>query len=378
MRIVADPKIACVERAFAGLGELVLVPGRGFTPSLIRGAEILLVRSVTRVDAALLAGSAVRFVGTATSGVDHVDLDYLQSHGIGFAAAPGSNAQAVAEYVLSAVLVLAESRGTSLRKAVAGIIGHGRVGSRVARLLERLGITCVPNDPPLEVLTGDPRLRSLDEALDSDIVTLHVPLTRDGPHPTHHLIDARRLAQVKPGAILINTARGGVVDESALLRALQQGRRMSAVLDCWENEPAIDADLLERVALGTPHIAGHSFDAKLRATAMLYRSVCEWLGIGEEWRVDRAVAPCPELRPDARLGDEAFVRQAMRCCYDIREDDRSLRRLLARPTLERPQYFDRVRDTYRQRREFNACRLAVPANRQVLIPELRALGFEII
>lgn len=372
MRIVADSNIACVEEAFGGLGEVRLVPGRDIRPPVLRGAELLLVRSVTRITAELLEGSGVRFVGTATSGIDHIDRAYLQSHGIGFAAAPGSNARAVAEYVLSAVLVWAERLGRPLHDTSAGIIGCGQVGTRVAHLLQALGIGCVLNDPPLEERTGDPRFRGLREALQCDIVTLHVPLTRSGPHATSHLIDARGLAQMKPEAILINSARGGIVDEAALLRSLEQRPRLAAVLDCWEGEPYINAALLERATLASPHVAGYSVEAKLRATEALYRSVCRWLGVAGAWNAEHGAAP--EIGLDPRLQDDELLRAAVLSCYDIRVDDRALRALPAQPAARRGEYFDRLRGCYRQRRELASRRVLVPADRSALSARLSALG----
>ena len=216
MRIIADPNIAYVREAFAALGELCVVPGRDWTPEIARDADLLLVRSVTRVDAALLAGSRVRFVGTATSGVDHIDLEYLSHKGIAFAAAPGSNATAVAEYVLSALLALVQERGVSLTGMTAGIIGCGQVGARVTDLLGALGIECIINDPPLQERTGDAKYRTLDDALSAHVVSLHVPLTASGSHPTVNLIGLDELTRMRNDAILINTARGGVVERAGI------------------------------------------------------------------------------------------------------------------------------------------------------------------
>jgi erythronate-4-phosphate dehydrogenase len=275
MLIVADPLITGCRDLFGGLGELRLVPGRAITRTYLRDAEVLLVRSVTRVDADLLAGSRIRFVGSATAGVDHVDLDYLNAAGIPFAHAPGSNAVAVAEYVVCAVVEHCLQRGlASFAGLAAGIIGRGHTGMEVARLLGALGIECRCNDPP-RAAAGDPApYVDLATALAADIVTLHVPLTDTAPWPTRGLLGGRRIAALRPGTLLINAARGEVLDERALRDRLEAAADLAVVLDCWQHEPAIDPDLLRRVAFGTPHIAGHTIEARWRGTWMLYQAYC--------------------------------------------------------------------------------------------------------
>ncbi len=351
LRIVADPNIAAVEEAFADLGDIRLVRGREWTPHVVRDADLLLVRSVTRVDESLLRDSRARFVGTATSGVDHIDQTYLASRRIAFAACPGSNAQAVAEYVLSAVLVLCEMRGLSTPRTTAGIIGHGQVGSRVARLLSALGMRCLIHDPPLADWSGDPRYRSLDEVLTADLVTLHVPLTDEGPYPTRGLIGRHALSQMKPDAILINTARGGIVDEQALKERLARHASMAAVIDCWEGEPCIDPELARRSSLATPHIAGYSSDAKLRATGMLYVAACAHFAIPRHWSPSAPSAP--EITPLSQ-DPETARREAVFSAYDIREDDRALRACLTGSREALGRAFDALRASYRERREFSA------------------------
>jgi erythronate-4-phosphate dehydrogenase len=199
VRITADPNIALAAEIFSPLGEISLIPDQSWTAAAVRDADILLVRSVTRVDARLLEGSRVKFVGTATSGVDHIDTEYLKQKGIGFASAPGSNANAVAEYVLSALLVLAHEHAWSLAGMTMGIVGYGHVGSRLAELVGNLGLQCLLNDPPLKDLTAEARFLELEEAISADIVTLHVPLTTEGRYPTVRLLDEGKLSRLKSG-----------------------------------------------------------------------------------------------------------------------------------------------------------------------------------
>ena len=254
MQFVVDENIPFAREAFSHLGSVTLLPGRGITRETLRKAHALIVRSVTKVDAALLDDTNVQFVGTATTGVEHIDREYLAARDIGFAAALGCNANAVAEYVLTALLVTAHAKGLNLDGKTLGIIGAGRIGSIVAAKAPALGMQTLLHDPPLARSTGERRYLPLAETLQADFITLHVPLTYDGPDATFHLIGADELAHMTPSAILINTARGEVVDNTALLETLTKGTIGGAVLDVWEEEPSIDWDLLDRVTLGTaPH-----------------------------------------------------------------------------------------------------------------------------
>ena len=379
MKIIADENIPCVEQAFASLGEVSLLPGRGMQAGQVREADVLLVRSVTRVDASLLQGSAVRFVGSATIGFDHVDRDYLQQQGIGFATAPGSNATSAAEYVVSALMVLSAQHGFALAGKTVGIIGCGNVGSRVRRKLAALGMACLVNDPPLQASTGNGDFVSLDEVLQADVVTLHVPLIKEGPHPTFHLVNAALLDRLKPGAILINTSRGAVVDNRALDALLATRDDLSVVLDVWENEPAISASLLQTVDLGTAHIAGYSYDGKLRGTEMIYRAACDYLAEPVLWRAadELECATNIDLRQHGSGDVLALARAAVLACYDIREDNARLRATLSLPAAERALAFDRLRKDYPLRREFSESTvlLSEPAGAPVQL--LSALGFQL-
>lgn len=377
MKIIADRYIPGIRAAFAGQAEVELVAPGELTPERVRDCDALLVRSVTRVDAGLLSGSRVRLVATATSGVDHVDTDYLAMRAIDFAAAPGSNARPVAEYVLGALCAIRARRGGSFRKLRAGIIGCGHVGSWVRDLLAVLGVECVLNDPPLAERTGLPVYRPLAEALDADIVTLHVPLTHGGKHPTALLLDAERIGMLRPGTVLINTARGGVLDERALYRRLAEGE-LYAVLDVWRDEPAIDAGLLARATIGTPHIAGYSLEAKHRAAQALCQAVCRRFGL-----VPNLSAAIPPLDPDLPItlstGDrEDLVCHAVLESYDLRADDRALRRVLELPELERARYFCSLRDRYALRREFPARTVRLPREAGEVAILLRRLGFRVL
>lgn len=378
MHIVADENIPFVKEAFGSLGRVTTVAGRRLTRSALARAEMLLVRSVTRVGPELLEGTPVRFVATATIGTDHIDTAYLRSRGIGFASAPGSNADSVAEYVSAALLVVARRLGWRLEGRTIGVVGVGNVGSRVVRRCRALGMTVLQNDPPRRDETGDPVFRPLEELFDCDFITLHVPLTRSGPYPTFHLADEGFFRRLPPGAVFINTSRGGVHHTQALLEALTAGTLSAAVLDVWEDEPRISAELLRQVALGTPHIAGYSLDGKVRGVEMIYRAACDFLGVEPTWRPHLPPPPCPEVEADARgREDEDVLREVVTRVYDIEADDRRLRQVLRLPAEERPAHFDSLRKNYPVRREFPHTTVRAKGASPALLAKLTGLGFRV-
>jgi erythronate-4-phosphate dehydrogenase len=377
MRILADENISYVREAFRALGHVQTISGRAITAETLEGVSMLLVRSITKVSRALLEHSSVRFVATATIGEDHVDTAYLAERGIGFASAPGSNADSVREYVAAAILVLAERFQFDLKKMTLGIVGVGNVGKRVVKSAETLGLTCVLNDLPLARKTGDPRYRPIEEALACDIVTLHVPLTKDGPDRTYHLADETFIRHMKPGAILINTARGPVADGTAIKHALDDGHLKGCVLDVWEGEPNIDIELLQRVAIGTPHIAGYSFDGKVNGTRRIYEAACRFLGVEPRWDPAPLLpAPeCPYLELDGT--DPEALRHGVRAVYDIMRDDAAMRAMSSVPAEERPRLFDRLRKGYPRRREFFNTRVCVSPPNPELERSLAGIGFTV-
>ena len=380
MKIIADENIPCVSEAFASLGEVTLLPGRGMQPGQVRDADILLVRSVTSVDQALLQDSAVRFVGSATIGFDHVDRAWLQQQGIGFTTAPGSNAISAAEYVVSALLLMAQRKGFELKQKTVGIIGCGNVGSRVRSRLAALGMRSVVNDPPLQAQGGHDDFVSLDEVLQADVITVHVPYTRDGLHPTHHLVDAAVLRKLPTDALFINTSRGAVTDNDALNRLLGERADLSVVLDVWEGEPAINTQLLERVCIGTPHIAGYSLDGKLRGTEMIYRAACEFFGQAGQWRAADSLpaAAVIEIAETENLSFAALLHRTVSACYDICADDARLRSMLALPADAQPAFFDRLRKEYPVRREFSETAVLLDPALDGFEQVLRGLGFAVM
>ncbi len=365
MKIVADIDLPFMDSMFAGRAEVVRVSGPLITPALAKDADALIVRSATRVDGRLLSGSRVGFVGTATIGFDHVDTEWLAARGIAFANAPGCNANAVSEYIVAALLELAERFGFPLAGRSIGVVGAGNVGSRVAAKARALGMATFVNDPPLERRSGLPGFSPLDDLMDCDIVTLHVPLTKGGPDPTHHLFGLDRIAAMKRGAFLINSSRGAVVETAALSRALGDSRLRGAVIDVWEEEPGVDPGLLDRATIATAHIAGYSADAKLAASMMMYEALCGHFGWKKEWDpAGRLTAPGhawieADARPPGPLAGpeaepEAELRRIVRLSYPIMRDDAAMRKIASMPPADRPGYFIGLRNNYPLRREFHA------------------------
>jgi erythronate-4-phosphate dehydrogenase len=384
MKIIADQQIPHVAQAFSAFAEVTLCNGREITAEKIQHADVLLLRSVTVVDANLLEHSQVKFVASATSGLNHIDLDYLQGNDIGFAHAKGSNARSVAEYVLSSLFVLADQNDFKFKDKTVGVIGCGDVGSRVIELLETMGVKMIKNDPPLKYASGNgsgssEKYRDLQELLSADIITLHVPLTSDGSYPTHNLLDMEFLSQLNDDVILINTARGGVINEVALKNHLACHENMKVVLDVWEDEPNIDLDLLTQSDIGTPHIAGYSADGKIHATEMIFGSVCEYFKLDHKWNPDfeLPVTNSLELPLGSELDDQDAIQMAILASYDVRGDSASLRQLPGISIEQRGQYFDELRKNCPVRREFPATVFHLPEGRKTLAGKLKQLGFNV-
>lgn len=270
MRIVADSYIQGVKAYFHNLADVVLIPGRDIHPADVREADVLLVRSITRVNASLLLNSSVKFVGSVTAGVDHVDVAWLKKQGITFSAADGFNAPPVADYVVSVVAAMQQKKLLLGSRKKAAVIGVGRVGSLVAAHLNLLGFEVICCDPPRAA--ADPQFIStpLSAIKNMDLVTVHVPLTHDGEHPTVRLLDRDFFRAQNTGCVFINASRGPVVETDVLLEASQTTH---LCLDVYEHEPLISPQLLSVCAIATPHIAGYSVQSKLRGTDMIYRAM---------------------------------------------------------------------------------------------------------
>ena len=381
MIIVVDENIPFGREAFSTLGDVLLRPGRAISREDVRRADALAVRSVTRVDASLLEGASVRYVLTATIGADHLDEEFLNRAGILYAGAPGCNADSVADYVVAALLHVAGKRGTVLEGKTLGVVGCGNVGSRVVRRARALGMRVLENDPPLERQTGDSRYLPLNEILAADFVTIHTPLTYAGGDATFRLVDDFFLAGMKKSAILLNTARGGVVDSRALKAALRGLTIAGAVLDVWESEPRVDPDLVRLADLATPHIAGHSFDGKVNGTTQIYRKLCEWLGEEPVWDAAPLLPEpdVPTIELDAaERAPEDVLRDAVFAVYPIARDDGAMRQAISLGDADDlAAAFDRLRRQYPRRREFSLTKVLLADSEEPLSAKIHGIGFRI-
>ena len=380
MRIVVDQRIPFVEEAFGPFGEVAKYDSSALDNVAVKNADALLVRSETKVDEKLLAGSKLKFVGTATIGTDHVDVDYLNRQGIEFASAPGCNSNAVVQYVFSALFTLAERFGSRLEGKTLGVVGVGNIGSKIVHVGRSLGMRVLQNDPPLARLTGDSCFVPLDDLMGADFITVHVPYTKSGPDATHHLFDEKRLSMLARGAVLINSSRGAVVDNQALKTALSRGAPGNAVLDVWEKEPNIDTELLSKCAIGTQHIAGYSIDGKVNATRMIYEAFCGYYELEKSWDSASVINPPedPVITVEAGYSyPEAVISKAVRKCYDITKDDELLRKISALKEDERGPYFKGLRGKYVFRYEFSNMTVVLPRRDKILSDALEAFKFKV-
>jgi erythronate-4-phosphate dehydrogenase len=376
MRIVADENIPLLDAFFSGFGDIRRYPGRTLDRTAVADADILLVRSVTKVTRELLEGTPVRFVGTCTIGTDHLDLDYFKEAGIQWSSAPGCNARGVVDYVLGSLLTLAEIEGADLTQRTYGVVGAGQVGGRLIKVLRGLGWNVLVCDPPRQAEEGGNYV-SLEEIIARcDVISLHTPLTKSGALSTWHLLDRPRLQQLKHGAWLINAARGPIVDNSALREVLLEREDLQAVLDVWEQEPLVDVALAELCVIGTPHIAGYSLDGRQRGTAQIYQALCAHLGQTPNISLDDLL-PGPwlaQMTLDAETDPAWALNTLCRGVYDPRRDDADFRRSLVGDSAEQRLAFDALRKHYPPRREIEGLKVAINGDSAVLRQMVAALG----
>ena len=341
MKVIVDDKIPFIREALATLAdEAVYVPGKDFTPELVRDADALIVRTRTRCDRRLLEGSRVRFIATATIGFDHIDTAFCQEAGITWQNAPGCNSASVAQYMHSSLLLLQRQKDFRLEGKTLRVIGVGNVGTKVAQVGRELGMRVLLNDPPRQEKEGGNLFSPLKQLMEEcDVLTFHVPLIREGVHKTFHLADADFFDRLKRRPVIANTSRGEVIETQALLHALQEGEVSDAIIDVWEHEPDICLDLLDRAFIGTPHIAGYSADGKANATRMSLDALCRFFHLDARYRIEPPAPPQP-------LIEAHDLTEASLAMYDPRRDDQALRL--------HPECFEKLRGEYPLRRETEA------------------------
>ncbi len=392
MKILIDENMPYAASLFSQFGHVIAKVGRSLTPEDLIDIDALMIRSVTTVNDDLLAkANKLRFIGTATAGVDHIDVNALKRRDIAFCAAPGCNKIGVAEYVLSALLVLGQRFDFSIKTRKVGIVGAGQVGSYLAKCLEALDIDYRLCDP-LKAKEGDKRtFVSLNELIDQcDVISLHTPLTTSGPFPTYHLIGEKELKAMAEGSIIINAARGSVIDNIALKKVLKQ-KSLLAVLDVFEKEPLVDLELLSLLTFATPHIAGYGLEGKARGTCMIFNAYLDFLAkekasikstypfcLGDIKAIDSIAsllpkAPFPSLTLSQKWNEDHLM-SLTQLIYDIRKDDGAFRRMMAIKAMQK-ENFDKLRKNYWDRREYSA--ITVTACAQFGVHSLAQLGFTV-
>ena len=338
MKIVVDDKIPYIREAIEKLGfDVTYCRGNEFRDcSALDDAEALIIRTRTKCDEQLLSGTNIRFIATATIGYDHIDTDFLDKNDIKWTNCPGCNAASVAQYIRNSLLVLSKNGKLQLNKAVVGVVGVGHVGKEVVKALDEIGVNKILlNDPPRAEKEGIGEFHSLEELFaECDVITLHTPLTKTGKYPTYLLIDEQEFGHIKKQPIVINAARGGVVNEKALISALDEGIISDVVIDTWENEPEINRELLEKAVIATPHIAGYSADGKANASRMALMAVCDFFGI----------LPDFDIQPPAL--DIDLPKDKIECYLELYNPLKDCLRL-----KEEPEKFEYFRENYPLRRE---------------------------
>lgn len=376
MHFLIAENIPLAQEAFAAQGTIERFSGRQPAPEQLRQAEVLLVRSITRVDEALLEHAPrLQFVGTATIGCEHVDEEALAARGVGFASSPGANADSVGEYVFTAVLAVAEQKNWKLADRRVAIVGAGATGQAAGRRLQALGMHVEYCDPPrADAGCTEHDYIEWEQALGADILSLHVPLVRDGCYPTFHMLNEEALARLDSTQLLINSSRGAVIDNAALRSHLQAGG-VTAVLDVWEGEPQIDTTLLDYIDIATPHIAGHSLNGKIRGTQMLYQACRDhfrWSDPGPDW-AELMPAPLPKGWACDSLPDQEQLRQWVLQNYPIWRDDEAMRE--CGTTADG---FDQLRRDYPVRYELISQIVKVPASlKKSDRDRMQAMGFNL-
>jgi erythronate-4-phosphate dehydrogenase len=373
MKIIIDDKIPYIKGALEPFAEVIYLAGNKTTPEVVKDADAIITRTRTVCNEKLLAGSNVKFIATATIGYDHIDTDYCERAGITWTNAPGCNSKSVEQYIASALMVLAEKNNFSLTEKTIGVVGVGNDGLKVARLCEIFGMKVLLNDPPRARAEAGKGFVTLNEILEkADVITLHVPLNMEGEDKTYHLADNAFFSKTRKHPIIINSCRGEVTDTHALKSALKSGQISGTVIDCWENEPDLDPELLSLVDLATPHIAGYSKDGKANGTSMSVKALSKFFNLGiNNWKCTGVELPeSTEIVIDGTgKSTQQVLAEAIFATYDIREDDKQLRASV--------ETFEKQRGDYPVRREFPTFSILCRINNIKTIDKLKKLGFKL-
>jgi erythronate-4-phosphate dehydrogenase len=373
MKIIIDDKIPYIKGALESVAEVIYLPGSKTTPEIVKDADGIITRTRTICNEKLLKGSSVKFIATATIGYDHIDTEYCKLAGIEWTNAPGCNAESVNQYIASALFSWSMRKREDLAGKTIGIVGVGQVGSRVAKTCEIIGMKVLLNDPPrarIEGLANFVSLKTIQE--EADIITFHVPLNMNGIDATYHMANEDFLQNIKKKPLLINSCRGEIFQTESIKEAFKSETISGLIIDCWENEPELDLELLAMVDYGTPHIAGYSKDGKANGTKMSIQSVSKFFNLGlDNWQPSKVEPPeNPVIEIDGNQRREySILAEAILSTYNIESDDEALR--------DAPHDFERLRGDYPVRREFDSFTIKAKNIESETLEKLRKMGFKI-
>ncbi|WP_346858063.1 4-phosphoerythronate dehydrogenase PdxB [uncultured Draconibacterium sp.] len=373
MKIVVDNKIPYIKGALEPFAEVVYLPGSETTKEVVKDADAIVTRTRTICNSSLLEGSKVKYIATATIGFDHIDTDYCDRAGIKWTNAPGCNAESVNQYIASALFSWSMRKRKDLAGLTIGIVGVGNVGSKVARTCEIIGMKVLLNDPPRERMEGSDKFVSLQTIQkQADIITFHVPLNMSGPDSTFHMANETFLQNLDKKPLIINSCRGEVVDTESIYNAIEANDVDGFIVDCWEDEPEINLDLLNQTEYGTPHIAGYSKDGKANGTKMSIQAISRFFELGiNDWEPSGVDLPeNTTIKIDGNQRREySILAEAILSTYDIETDDEALK--------DTPHLFEKLRGDYPVRREFDTYTIEAKNIEKVTLDKLKALGFKI-
>ena len=374
MKLIIDNKIPYIKGALEPFAEVVYLPGSKTTAEVVRDAYALITRTRTKCNKEILAGSNVKFIATATIGFDHIDTEYCRQAGIEWTNAPGCNAESVNQYIASALLSWSMKKRIDLKEKTIGIVGVGQVGSRIAKICKIFGMKVLLNDPPRQRNEGSEKFVSIETIQnEADIITFHVPLNMKGEDATYHLVNEKFIEGLNKKPLLINSCRGEVFDTQAVKNSIDSNKISGVIIDCWENEPKIDLELLNKIDFGTPHIAGYSKDGKANGTKMSVQAVSRFFKLGiDNWEPDEIELPentIIEIDGDQRR-EYSILAEAVLSTYDIENDFDTLK--------DSPELFEKLRGDYPVRREFDTFTIQAKNISSEVLWKLEALGFTIL
>ena len=374
IKIIADKHIPFLKGVLEDFADVSYFPGEEIKDQDLTNTDALIIRSRTYCNKDLINNTKIKLIASATIGIDHIDTEYCRNNNIKVKNAPGCNSASVCQYIITALCYLSDKQKFNLKDKTIGIIGHGNVGKKVARFADVLGMKVLVNDPPLQRIEKNNNYVAIEEIIEkSDIISLHVPLIKTGIDKTFNLIDEKFLSKMSAKQVLINSSRGGVVDQDFLKRAIKEKKIAGSILDVWRNEPEIDREMLNESIIGTAHIAGYSMDGKANGTAMVVKTISDYFNFSiNNWYPPNI--PCPEniiITPEiGNNNNEVILKNIIAKTYDIHYDNAELKK--------HPDKFEFFRPNHPLRREFPVYKVKTSGLSEALINKLKHLGFQLV